>query len=112
MTDAERELRLLALKLYGRTDFDDSILVSAYPGGKPRELCCTPYEGAYGVAGHVVAVNGSPPRGTFVTTAYDGVVYINAEGKSRKIPEGQADIVHAFVDEQTQLGLMLPAARR
>jgi hypothetical protein len=31
-----------------------------------RELVCTPFEGAYGFAGWVFAIDGSPPRGIFV----------------------------------------------
>ena len=31
-----------------------------------REIICTPCDGAYGLAWWVVAVNGSPPRGTLV----------------------------------------------
>jgi hypothetical protein len=31
-----------------------------------RELICTPYEGNYGIAGWVLCINGSPPRGTLI----------------------------------------------
>ena len=35
-----------------------------------RDVIVTPYEGAYGVAGYVVAINGSPPKGVaFVQTS-------------------------------------------
>lgn len=53
-----------------------------------RELCCTPFTGAYGRAGWVIAVNGSPPRGVLVALSQS--VY-HLDGKSKRLTS-QKDI--------------------
>ena len=40
-----------------------------------REICVTPYTGAYGYAGAVITINGSPPRGTVVVESHGKVAY-------------------------------------
>ena len=97
MIEAERAIRQLALRLYGRSDFDDSIVSPAGLDGSLRELEVTSYNGAYGVAGHVIAINGSPPRGTFITVAYGGVIYIKSDGRPRILKDEDAEIVHLFL---------------
>lgn len=37
-----------------------------------REVIVTPFDGAYGLAGYVFAVNGSPPRGVVVVLMENG----------------------------------------
>ena len=93
MTDAEITLRQLAASVY----HDDEITYGH--DGHPRKIHVTPYDGAYGLAGYVVAVNGSPPRGTFITTAYHGCVYITPDGRSRKMSERQAGMVYAYLKD-------------
>jgi hypothetical protein len=64
-----------------------------------RELIATPYLGAYGLAGAILAVNGSPPRGTIVVDySFDypmSVFYIN-QARSRRLGEQQARMVKRF----------------
>lgn len=53
-----------------------------------RELCVTPWAGTYsGPAGFVIAVSGSPPRGTFVVTLRTGIqdVYGIDHGHARNL---------------------------
>jgi hypothetical protein len=67
-----------------------------------RERVCTPFGGCYGVAGWVLAVNGSPPRGALVVmgdvlfTAPATVFYLG-QGRSRRLAgEGQVRAVREF----------------
>lgn len=92
----EADFRRLAHRLYypGQdvTDHDD----------QAREIVITPYGGAYGaVAGYVVAVNGSPPKGTFIVLAgYAGApIYFVGRGKGRtyESPVGRAGKRNAWV---------------
>lgn len=48
--------------------------VAQYPVDKEpeREICITSFEGNYGTAGFVIAVNGSPPKGMMFITSYVG----------------------------------------
>jgi hypothetical protein len=47
-------------------------------GLRSRDLCCTPFRGAYGRAGWVIAVNGSPPRGVLtVLTNVENETYVS-----------------------------------
>jgi hypothetical protein len=99
VTPEERKLRLLALKRYGH---EDSILKGRrLDSGEPdlRSLVVTQYQGAYGEAGYVVAVEGSPPRGTFITVAYGGAVYITSDGRAKRLPEDSVKTVLAFVKQ-------------
>jgi hypothetical protein len=64
----------------GRVDFD------------ARDIIATVYDGAYGPAGLVLAINGSPPRGTFLVPreAIGGadwatVVYLDAAMNTRRL---------------------------
>ena len=48
-----------------------------------RKLCCTPFRGAYGRAGWVIAVNGSPPRGMLTVLTSEGDLYPTRPGLAR-----------------------------
>lgn len=53
-----------------------------------RKLICTPYDGSYGIAGWVICVEGSPPKGTLVLTeraGKDGPFFYIRFGKSKRI---------------------------
>lgn len=59
-----------------------------------RELCIAPYPGAYGLAGWVITVNGSPPRGTIIVEAsYGHAYYLKSDGRFRHLSEHQARAV-------------------
>ena len=49
-------------------------------GLRDRDLCCSPFDGAYGRAGWVIAVNGSPPRGMLTVLTSVGNVMMRARG--------------------------------
>jgi hypothetical protein len=58
-TSAEQNMRLMMSVLYnGPREF--------YAGYLTRKLFITPYPGAYGHAGYIVTVEGSPPKGTLL----------------------------------------------
>ncbi len=69
-----------------------------------REIICTPCGGNYGtVEAWVVAVNGSPARGTFFIgqnkyTGADDIFFIY-NGRSRRVGSAQAKIVRDFERE-------------
>jgi hypothetical protein len=55
-----------------------------------REVCITPFEGNYGVAGWVIVINGSPPRGILTVVGKDpesirGMVMMDEWGNSKRI---------------------------
>lgn len=92
-----------------------SLLLELYSGRIPteaarkdfegRDLVATPFGGAYGHAGWIIAVNGSPPRGVIVCLETKDHKYVPASifylevDKSRRLGSAQADIVRAFVDK-------------
>ncbi len=68
-----------------------------------RELVVTPFDGAYGRAGFVIAVNGSPPRGVMVSLEGDSksvppAIFFLEMDKSRRVGDAQAKIVRRFLD--------------
>lgn len=92
MTDTLAALRVLLRKLTGCSD------------GDKRDLVCTPCGGNYGcVESWVVAVNGSPARGTFFIGqnhySYADDVFFICQDKSRRLGAEQARIVRAFEAE-------------
>ena len=97
MNTSEKAFRVLARKLYG-SRVDDAIENPA-SDGTLRDICTTPYQGAYGIAGLVVVINGSPPRGTFVTGPYGRIIYMDSEGSARRMIPGQAMIVWHYLAE-------------
>jgi hypothetical protein len=66
MTEAERELRLANWADRGYSQYYS---ITADELGRP--IVVTPFEGAYGVAGYVVCINGSPPRGAYVVLNHE-----------------------------------------
>ena len=84
ITDAERDLLSAASRFIGAGAPSDDFLA--------REIVVTPYDGAYGRAGYVVVVNGSPPRGLFIYPGeYGGVaqfIVCVAASRSRRIERG------------------------
>lgn len=101
MTNAEKNLRELFFHLLysagdqpsikAKQDFDD------------RELVVTPFDGCYGRAGWVLAMNGSPPRGILVSTEASGmnnhpaqIFYIRSD-KSKRIGPAQAEVVRTYL---------------
>ena len=60
--DQELAFREALHELTGRGDVDDL----------SRKVIVTPYEGAYGIAGAIVTVNGSPPCALVLVTADKG----------------------------------------
>lgn len=74
-----------------------------------REIVVTPFDGAYGNAGVVIALNGSPPRGVIVVLEnrnkhnyhrnYAPIFYLT-ESSSRRLGARQVDIVRAFLAEK------------
>ena len=98
MTEEEQAIRELAHRLYyGKaTYYDDQIKTPKSTGLRP--LIVTPYDGAYGRAGWIIAVEGSPPRGTFVTATYRSVIYINSSaGKVRRLKDQDAETVFCYL---------------
>ncbi len=72
-----------------------------------RGLCCTPYGGNYGmVAGWVVCVVGSPPKGTITMPVsnesnprVEGAYYFFGSSKNLYANSKHLAILQAFVDE-------------
>ena len=84
----------------GRKDFDG------------REIVMTPFGGAYGQAGWVIAVEGSPPRGVIIsleTERHDyqppAIFYLGMD-RSRRLGDAQAKTVRKFLAwyDQSPLG--------
>jgi hypothetical protein len=96
------ELRgLLASLLCGRS-CPSQKLIEDLDG---REIVVTPFNGAYGQAGTIIALNGSPPRGVIVCcetqqpaadTSFHNNFYIG-DGRSRRLGSTQAAIVRKFL---------------
>lgn len=97
---AESQLRKLFLHLYDkhpskatRDDLD------------ARKIVVTPFDGAYGQAGSVVALNGSPPRGVIVTLetddhrSYPPPIFYLTRDSSRRLGEAQCEVVRQFILE-------------
>jgi hypothetical protein len=64
--------------------------ITNFPVEHGREICVTPFEGNYGKAGYVIAINGSPPRGILIVqkdySSNSGMTIISdSEGKSKMI---------------------------
>jgi len=55
-----------------------------------RDIIITPYEGAYGWAGVVITVNGSPPRGTVLVRKSGPMVFVGNTG-TRTLTSDYAD---------------------
>jgi hypothetical protein len=77
-------------------------------GFMSRDLVCTPYLGNYGeVAGWVICVNGSPPKGTLVLSADNPddapVIYFTGT-QTKTLHHKQKEIVRAFFDEYLRDG--------
>lgn len=68
-----------------------------------RDLICSEFGGAYGRAGWVFCLEGSPPRGTIVcmeTEAYTYMppaIFFLEQDRSRRVGEAQAEIVRDWV---------------
>lgn len=67
-----------------------------------REIVVTDFDGAYGNAGTVIALNGSPPRGVIVSIEGDGQCYPPAifyleRDRSRRLGDAQAETVREFL---------------
>lgn len=63
--------------------------ITGFPNDPSRPICITPFEGRYGPAGYVIAVNGSPPHGIVFVIGWHGEqpteIFLFASGKMRKI---------------------------
>lgn len=94
MSAEEQAFRKLALKMYRGAD--DSILSSPR---SLRDIVVTPYNGHYDeIAGYVIAINGSPPRGVFVTfRPYRETVYA-MPNRVHRLNDDQSEIVHAYLE--------------
>lgn len=68
-----------------------------------RAIRITPFDGAYGIAGYTVAIEGTPPRGVFVLTAPNcgSVLTGTYGGKMRQATEHSGSI--AMKDIRTYL---------
>jgi hypothetical protein len=82
------------------------LIKPASPAGRQdletREVVCTDFDGAYGHAGTVIALNGSPPRGIIVSIEADGdhyppAIFFVKHGSSRRIGDAQARLVRKFL---------------
>jgi hypothetical protein len=103
MSTAEKEFRDLMIHLFGGK--------RPSPGMRKdlegRELIVTPFDGAYGQAGTIIAVNGSPPRGVIVSLEVGSrhyppaIIYVEAD-KARRLGESQARIVRNFLATSTE----------
>lgn len=88
--DVARRLVALERRLAARGRQDDA---AASVGG--RALLVTPFVGAYGFAGVVVALNGSPPRGIVLVPkgaqAWMGgtMAYLSPSGRVRTLSDGR-----------------------
>lgn len=63
-----------------------------------RKICCTPFDGHYGQAGWIIAVNGSPPRCEILVNSsshWTPIVIVN--GTPKRLGDKQAKVVSAFV---------------
>lgn len=71
----------------------------AYQDYRGRELIVTKYDGAYGTAGWVIALNGSPPRGVLIASPENYVpdiavfVNFNSSRRCRSLGEKQSRLV-------------------
>lgn len=95
------ELRELLLELYsGRVPTP-----AARKDFEGRELVVSPFDGHYGLAGWIIAVNGSPPRGVVVSLETRERRYMPASvfylemDKSRRLGAAQASIVRKFIEQ-------------
>lgn len=61
-----------------------------------RHIVITPYNGAYGLAGYVITVNGSPPRGTLLVPLKEEriVVFDNERSKALDCSSWQGHTRH------------------
>lgn len=57
---------------------------------RKRQVIVTPYQGNYGAAGFVIAINGSPPRGTLVVEPVSGTLLGTHQGR---VVRGSNDIL-------------------
>ncbi len=104
----ERELYdLWAQLLYGR-----SCLAGPRNELYTRQLIVTPFEGNYGLAGYVLVMNGSPPKGVIIIVANDEIfpiescspVFFLSGGKARHLGSAQAELVRRYLrDRQGRL---------
>jgi len=90
-----------------------------------RPIFVTPYPGAYGVAGYVVTIEGTPPRGTFVVDVGGrglaaATVHIISERHYKPITRrgprkhlalrrAVLDLVRAYADRSRPLSLQAPS---
>lgn len=96
---AEKEMRKMMLHLYAGK-YPSASTKNDFEG---RELIVTKFDGAYGNAGHVVAMNGSPPRGVIVSLegghkCYPPAIFYLTQDTSRRVGEAQAEIVRSFLE--------------
>ena len=61
-----------------------------------RPIMCTPYDGAYGPAGWIIVVNGSPPRCTFICEHRSESPVVIVHGRARRLGQRQREIVSRF----------------
>lgn len=100
MSESQQRVKEMASELFGiqtTKGHEDFI---------QRPLVATFYGGHYGhAAGCVIAVQGSPPKGTFVVQFLDGGDIDNAHcfylcgGRSRKIGDNQSKTLREYVKE-------------
>jgi hypothetical protein len=101
MASAAKELMQLFLKLSqphgkyeGRAEADAEY--------QQRDLVCTPYVGNYQrIAGWVICVNGSPPKGTLIVSVEgpDEVPTFFLGATAKRMREKENKIIQAFYDE-------------
>lgn len=81
MSDAEFNFKITLLeykKIYSLVDVME------------RELVITPFGGNYGVAGYIIVINGSPPRGIVMvigggTESITGMAVVGNDGRAKRI---------------------------
>jgi hypothetical protein len=90
--------KLMAKMVYGKTPFSREMEAEYLA----RELVDTDFDGNYGRAGTVLALNGSPPRGVIVfmevdyACCYPPRVYFMTEEGSRRLGDKQAEVVRRW----------------
>jgi hypothetical protein len=101
MTNTVKELMQLFVKLYYPRRIHEGY-AQACAEYQRRDLVCTPYGGNYGrLAGWVVCVNGSPPKGTLISSVEgpDEVPTFFLAGTAKRMREKEDKIIQAFYNE-------------
>ena len=86
------------LKKHPNPIIDEVFNIMDYTYDKNRELIVTPYLGNYGTAaGYVIAINGSPPKGTLFITDLDysnPTLILYSGGKVKRFKESSKRYFH------------------